>query len=96
MVLKDMQLFISPSDSDLTGSPRPNFIPKYRQKTHPAWRTILSYFDLKEIIRVQGVSLQFSILVNPSQEECLVDFEGWFGIRGQRQIQYYGSILGLV
>jgi hypothetical protein len=57
MLLKDMQLCISASSTSLLptdDAPNPlDFIPRHRQKTHSAWQTILSFFSLKEIIRVQ-------------------------------------------
>lgn len=53
---------------------------------------MLEFFDLSDMFKVQGISLGFWHMVNPSSALCLVDYKVQFDLQAQKPIANYGSL----
>jgi hypothetical protein len=56
------------------------------------WNSIFVFLELKDIFKVQSLSINFWCLVNPSSPKCLIDYYSQFGLITKRPIESYGSI----
>ena len=68
------------------------FVP-HKRNVHPAWSSILKYFSLEDIFKVQGISVEFWCIVNPSSDTCLLNLKEQFGLQTKRPAHCYGSLV---
>jgi hypothetical protein len=68
------------------------FIPN-KKVVHPTWGLILRFFTLSDVFKLQGISVEFWCMVNPSSDTCLLNLKEQFGIQTKRPVNCYGSLV---
>jgi len=75
--------------------PSHEMLPDKARKNNPLWANILRFLKVKDMFKVQQLSVGFWNLVNPSSELCQVNYNVWFGVQTKKSISSYGSLMFL-